>query len=157
MKKYNMISIMHNGMRLSGLELQSFALFVFWSGFDLLSWLMLFCNCLVEYVRWVAGNPVKTSYLTCGAPHNCVIFGKTENKILSFGNWKIARRTRGVKGFNFLAGFLQVSNMFLKHLLKVCGKSLKSLLLVSNSNFTKSLSSPYLIPNKTLTSQDSSL
>jgi hypothetical protein len=38
---------------------------------------------------------------------------------------KIARRTTGAKGCNFLAGLLQVSYMFLKHILKVCSKSLK--------------------------------
>ena len=66
---------------------------------------------------------------------------------------KIARRTTGAKGCNFLAGFLQVSHMILKHLLKVCIKSLKSPLHVSkksltihkevtNNNFMKPLSSP---------------
>ena len=32
---------------------------------------------------------------------------------------KIARRTTGAKGYNFLAGFLRVFKMILKHLLKV--------------------------------------
>ena len=46
---------------------------------------------------------------------------------------QIARGTTGEKGCNFLAGFLQVSHMFL---LKVCSKSLKSLLQVSNELIT---------------------
>ena len=58
---------------------------------------------------------------------------------------KIARRTTGAKGCNYLAGFLQVSHMFLKHLLEVCSNSLKksltSLQEVTNSKFMKSLSS----------------
>ena len=49
---------------------------------------------------------------------------------------KIARHTTGAKGYNFLTGFLQVSYMFLKHRLKVCSKSLKSLLQVSKKLLT---------------------
>ena len=38
---------------------------------------------------------------------------------------EIARRTTGAECRNFLAGFLQVSHMFIIHLLKACSKSLK--------------------------------
>ena len=59
---------------------------------------------------------------------------------------KIARRITGAKGVKFLAGFLQVSHMFLNISLQV-----------TNNNSMKSLSCPYLVPNNTLTSHDSSL
>ena len=68
----------------------------------------------------------------------------------------IARNTTEAKGCNFQAGFLQVFHMFLKHLLKVCSKSLTRLQEVYNNNVMKSLSSPSLTPNKTFTSHDSS-
>ena len=66
---------------------------------------------------------------------------------------KIARRTTGAKGCNFLAGFLQVSQMFLKYILKVFYKYLTNLLQVSK----KLLTTTKFLFDKTLTSNDSSL
>ena len=58
---------------------------------------------------------------------------RKSNKLFSKFHNKIAQHTTWVKGCNFLAGFLQVSHKCLGHLLKVCRKSLKSLLQVSKS------------------------
>ena len=65
-----------------------------------------------------------SSYFICG-------------KLAYFRNLKIMRRTTGAKGCYFLAGFLQVSNMFVKHLVKVSNKFLTSLHEVSNKTFNK--------------------
>ena len=74
-----------------------------------------------------------------------------------FDCWKenIVRPTTGAKGCYFLAGFLQVSHIFLKHILKFCIKSLISLLQVSKKLLTNILRSLFLVPY--MTYHDSSL
>ena len=54
-------------------------------------------------------------------------------------NQKIVRRTTGVKGCFFLAGFLQVSNIFIKYILQVSYKYPTSILQISNKYFTSIL------------------
>ena len=90
----------------------------------------------------------------------CKLRGKIDRILEEFGpQWmkKIARRTTGAKGSYLFAGFLQETHIFLKHLLKFCSKSLKSLLQVSKKLLTNILRSLFLVPNKTLTYHDSSL
>ena len=80
------------------------------------------------------------THRTINCVHKKTLIGLIYNVIR-----KIARRTTGAKSCYFLAGFLQVSHIFLKHLLQFCRKSLTSLLQVSMKLLTNILGSLYLV------------